>query len=154
MNYSTLQLKDLKGRDFIREQVRIRDGHACQRCFRLWAPGTRRFDVHHLDSAEEGQKGRRYNIHDFAKLVTLCHRCHFSLHSVRQKIKYGNNRKAASEGKDMSLMIIEALQKRLEIKWFRKMGWKLRQIATLYGVSHQRIHQILKTVDKSSLQMP
>ena len=77
-------------RDRIRELVRIRDNHTCQMCGRRWIVGNRRFDVHHEDESMEGKSHKRgitrYDRDNTDKMVTLCHKCHFSLDSVRRKI--------------------------------------------------------------------
>src|SRR3989344_3286690 len=46
--------KLLEGRDRLRELVRIRDNHTCQKCGKKWIEGTRRLDIHHLDEEFEG----------------------------------------------------------------------------------------------------
>ena len=84
------------GRNYIRELVRIRDNHTCQKCNKKWVTGERRFDVHHIDPNMEG-KSKIKNIvkldkENFDKMITYCHKCHFSEHSVRERIKKGINK--------------------------------------------------------------
>ncbi len=81
-------------RDQVREMVRLRDNHTCQMCLKKWEVGKRRFDVHHLDSELEGKSKERgasdtdrRNLH---RLITLCHKCHFSLDVVKEKISKGS----------------------------------------------------------------
>ena len=88
----TITLGHIEGsRDKIRERVRIRDNHICQICFKKWEIGKRRFDVHHLDINMEGKsfvKGiTKMDKENFKKLITLCHKCHLNLHTVREKMK-------------------------------------------------------------------
>lgn len=68
------------GRNLTREKIRIRDNNTCQLCYKVWAPGQRRFDVHHKDCKKE--KTRQYDIYEKEKdnLITLCHKCHFGIH--------------------------------------------------------------------------
>ena len=68
----------LRGRDYTREKVRIRDNHICQSCGKKWEYGTRRFDVHHLNGLC-GKKSRSCDsVTDINTLITLCHKCHFN----------------------------------------------------------------------------
>ncbi len=53
----------------LREAIKARDGHQCQRC------GRRRLHVHHVDH-DRGND-------DPTNLVTLCPRCHAAVHRVR-----------------------------------------------------------------------
>ena len=76
----------LRGRERTREMARIRDGHRCQICFRKWRAG-RRFDVHHLNG-ECGKKSKSYDrVADLVGLLTLCHKCHLRLDSVKKKMR-------------------------------------------------------------------
>lgn len=81
------------GLDFIRELVRMRDNHTCQQCLQKWEVGKRRFDVHHIDPEMEG-KGKYKGVikmdkSNFDKMITYCHKCHFSQHTVRSRISNG-----------------------------------------------------------------
>lgn len=80
-------------RDKFREKIRARDNYTCQNCFRVWKPGKRRFDVHHLDEKMDGKsriKGiLKYDKANADKLITLCHRCHFGLDRTRERIAKG-----------------------------------------------------------------
>ena len=82
-----VESNNLEGRDRLREIVRCRDSHTCQICSKVWQKEERRFDVHHLDENLEGKKGRKYlNNKDFDRMITLCHKCHFRLDSMRKKL--------------------------------------------------------------------
>lgn len=70
----------------IREIVRMRDNHTCQKCLKRWDVGTRRFDVHHLDQNKESSRDVEYDKKNLEKLITLCHACHIGLHEVRVKM--------------------------------------------------------------------
>src|SRR3990167_8056696 len=75
----------LEGRDYIREIVRIRDNHTCQKCFKKWEEGKRRFDIHHLNGLC-GKKSQSYDcFEEMDGLITLCHKCHLNLDEVREK---------------------------------------------------------------------
>lgn len=62
-------------------------------CGKVWVPGTRRLDVHHLDERMEGKSKTagitRYDIDNMDKMITVCHKCHYSLDCVRKKISKG-----------------------------------------------------------------
>lgn len=74
------------GRDFIREKIRQRDNHTCQHCKKVWEPGKRRFDVHHLDEVKD--KTRQYDNYEEEKdnLITLCHKCHLNIPGHKKKM--------------------------------------------------------------------
>lgn len=79
------------GRDRFREIIRIRDKHTCQICLRVWKKGERRFDVHHEDEEQEGRSKERgickRDKENMDKMITLCHKCHLSLDSVKAKMR-------------------------------------------------------------------
>lgn len=76
----------VSGMDRTREIVRIRDHHTCQSCGNVWVYGQRRFDIHHLNG-NCGKFSTSYDsVLDIDGLVTLCHKCHMNLESVREKI--------------------------------------------------------------------
>lgn len=81
----------LGGRDKIRELVRMKDNHTCQICLKKWVEGKRRFDVHHTNEKAEGKSSNKGCIEadkeNIKEMVTLCHKCHLSLDSVRAKMK-------------------------------------------------------------------
>lgn len=85
-------VKHIKGgRDKIRELVRIRDKYTCIKCGKIWVEGSRRFDVHHLDPEQEGKKARgegctKYDKENMDKMITVCHKCHYNLDVVKNKI--------------------------------------------------------------------
>ena len=68
--------------DYVREIVRQRDKHTCQKCGLKWKVGMRKLDVHHLVPEMNGrshEKGiSKYDRANMDKLITLCHRCHFN----------------------------------------------------------------------------
>jgi len=72
--------QELSGRDLIREQIRIRDNHTCQKCGKEWQEGMRRLDVHHKDCKKE--KTRQYENYkkEQYNMTTLCHKCHINLY--------------------------------------------------------------------------
>ncbi|MBU0769062.1 MAG: hypothetical protein KJ687_08225 [Proteobacteria bacterium] len=81
---------EFDGRDFLKEKIRKRDNWTCQTCGKIWQKGTRRFDVHHLDEELEGKIGLKYqNCKNPDRMITLCHKCHMSLESVRRKMSEG-----------------------------------------------------------------
>lgn len=76
----------LTGRDYVRFLVRKRDNFKCKKCKTKWNKGNRQFDVHHLNGLC-GKKSKAYDkITEIDGLITLCHRCHLNLHSVREKM--------------------------------------------------------------------
>lgn len=77
------------GIDFIREIVRTRDNHRCQKCFKKWIQGTRKFDVHHLDIKMESTRNINYDRKNIDKMITYCHKCHLNIHTVRNKMVEG-----------------------------------------------------------------
>ena len=86
-------LKNLSGRDWSRELVRIKFNHTCNKCGKKWLKNKRRFDIHHLNGIC-GKKSRGYdNIDDLKILVCLCHQCHLSLHEVRKKMSKPKTKK-------------------------------------------------------------
>jgi len=85
----------LEGRDFLKEKIRARDNWQCQLCYRVWHEGERRFDTHHQDEHKEGKIGKSYEFSKlFGEMITLCHKCHLNLPTVRKKM---------SEGKSLTL---------------------------------------------------
>jgi 5-methylcytosine-specific restriction endonuclease McrA len=123
----------LEGIDYIREQVRIRDKHTCQKCNKVWESG-RRFDVHHLDTTMESIRDYSYDKANQDKLITLCHKCHLNLPHISRKL-LTVPKKNMKRGK--------------EICSLRDEGLSLEEIGSLYGVSWQRIQQILKQFQSS-----
>jgi len=75
------------GLALVREKVRVRDNHTCQKCLKVWIKGRRRFDVHHLDIKMESKRDIDYDRNNMDKMITLCHKCHLNLHTVREKIR-------------------------------------------------------------------
>jgi predicted transcriptional regulator len=83
----------MTGLNYIREEIRRRDNYTCQICLRKWELGKRRFDVHHEDERFEGRSNKNgaYKIdkENWRKMITLCHKCHMNLDSVRAKMLKG-----------------------------------------------------------------
>jgi hypothetical protein len=80
------QLRILKGREYNRELVRIRDNHTCQLCGYKWKEGERRLDIHHLDCKKE--KTRQYDRPiEFRNMITLCHKCHLNIPAHKQTMR-------------------------------------------------------------------
>lgn len=82
----------LSGRDSVREKIRIRDNHTCQKCGKKWAKGERRFDVHHKDCIKE--KTQQYDNYEIEKdnMVTFCHHCHLNLPEHKSAMSEARNR--------------------------------------------------------------
>ena len=77
----------LEGKDRLKEMVRRRDNHTCQICLKKWRKGQRRFDVQQLDEELEGKAGLIYkNWKNLDRQITLCHKCHLNLDSVKKKM--------------------------------------------------------------------
>ena len=83
------KVRELEGIDFIRQKVRDRDNNTCQKCGKKWEKGKRRLDVHHLDIKMESVKNYAYDRDNQDKMITYCHKCHLSLHTVGHKISIG-----------------------------------------------------------------
>ena len=81
----------LSGMDTLREKVRMRDKHTCQKCGKKWEKGKRRFDTHHLDEEYEGLNGGRgyYTLDKtlLDRIITLCHKCHLNLPHIKAKMR-------------------------------------------------------------------
>lgn len=78
--------RPLEGLDFIREKVRVRDQHQCQKCGKKWVKGKRRFDIHHLEDRMESVRDYQYDKNNMDKMITYCHKCHLNLHGVKRKM--------------------------------------------------------------------
>ena len=79
--------KGLRGREWTRELVRIRDKHTCQDCNKEWAVGMRRFDCHHINGLC-GKMGRKYDrVDELDSMITLCHKCHYGRHDFSMRNK-------------------------------------------------------------------
>lgn len=123
---------ELQGRDVTRELVRRRDNYECQDCHKKWKIGERRFDCHHIN----GMCGKLTKKYESAKhisgMITLCHKCHFNRpeHRVKSIDWHGGAPSKVPREKYGELKIMR-----------QKMT--LQQIGTKFGVSRQRIHQIL-----------
>lgn len=123
---STATAKTVDGRNYVRELARTRDRYTCQTCGKVWRPGSRRLDVHHLDGLCGTVGKGNDKLSDLPILITLCHRCHFN-HPLHSKAEY------------FSRWNIEKLQ------LLREQGISYRKIGVLFGVSGQRIQQVIKS---------
>lgn len=120
----------MSGRDYVREKVRIRDKHTCQKCKRKWLDGERRFDVHHIDGMC-GKKSRGYDrVSDMQGLITLCHSCHLSKHVDKIKFRVYLNSPLKNQTERIQYLI--------------KCGLSRDEIGRVYGVSSAAISKHLK----------
>ena len=72
------QLKDLTGRDYKREIIRIYFNHTCQKCGKVWDKKSRRLDVHHINQGNKMTNKYDKDV-DYNKVTLLCHKCHLNL---------------------------------------------------------------------------
>jgi hypothetical protein len=124
-----------QGRDYVRERVRVRDGHTCQSCGVFRHPsmrlGKRSLDVHHLDGLC-GKKSIRYDrVSEIDRLVTLCHKCHFNhpQHTIN-RAGYKDNRIPKQEYPALIKSLIDGVQR--------------KDLAKKYGVSKSAISMFAK----------
>lgn len=121
------------GRDYVRALIRCRDRHTCQKCKKRWTPGQRRFDVHHLDglcgqlSFELDRKA------DISKLITLCHKCHYSFGEVGAKIKKSKNKNIY---KDTDIL--------KSIKGLFTQGNSMKAISRKLSISYPSVRNIVR----------
>ena len=128
-------------RETNRELVRVRDNHTCQKCGKKWVKGCRRFDVHHLNGLC-GKKSKGYDKkEDMGGMITLCHKCHYSLpeHTIHSK-GYKDNIMKTIYGINGYKKYLERNNK---IILMRQQRFKLREIGEKFGISHERVRQIL-----------
>lgn len=126
-------VSSLSGRDRNREMVRIRDKHTCQACLRVWTPGTRRFDCHHLKGLC-GKSSREYDkSQDINSLITLCHKCHLNQPHVKAKMNKTTTREIKKEH------ILGMIRD-------RKNNMSYGKIAKKYGLSYPTTRKILMDV--------
>ena len=84
-NYINGNGNAVSGREYGRQLVRIRDKNTCRMCKKVWE-GGRKFDIHHLNGLC-GRKSRGYDrTSEMDGLITYCHKCHFGLKHIRQRI--------------------------------------------------------------------
>ena len=139
--------KVIKGRERTRYMVRRRDNFTCQDCKGVRTPEfvgkhnqklkdlkgrIRLFDVHHLNGLC-GKKSKAYDsVSDMDGLITLCHKCHYNRpeHRVHKMIFKNKNR-------------VVPLKEYGTIQKMREDRFTLREISEKYGVSRERIRQIL-----------
>lgn len=137
MNITKLTKISSGSRDRVRELVRIRDDHTCQCCKRKWNGKERRFDVHHLDEEKEGLNHRlpiSYDRNNMDKLITYCHKCHLNLDHIIEKFK-------------KRLSFVSQINQERNNNIFNEYGIgdiSMKKIASKYGVTHQRIQQIIQ----------
>jgi len=91
-----------------------RDKYTCQMCG-LTSHNRRKLIVHHKDG--NGIRSLSPN-HKLDNLVTLCQHCHQVLH-------------------------LNAMEKHFSILALRKEGYTLQGIGDIFGISRQRVHQII-----------
>lgn len=135
----------LKGRERARMRVRIRDAFSCRKCgtqrtlkYVAEHKGLKLHDVHHLDG-ECGKNSRGYDsVADLTKLITLCHKCHYSHHQFSKKLAQHHAQRTAYQG------ILSARD--IEMKDFRSKGLTLQEIGNKYSISRERVRQILLKV--------
>lgn len=135
-----IEIKNGGGRDYIRELVRMRDGHMCKKCGLRWVAGTRRLDVHHKDPKMEGMshtKGVvRKDKKNLSQMITLCHKCHLGLHQVKKKMSVAKRSKRLTEGRRKDILIL-----------CRK-GWRQVDVARMYKVTPQTINKYVRRYEK------
>ena len=120
MYYNYYSKKYPNGRDGMSPYSKINKAHCLTRdAYTCQICGaTHPLDVHHKDNGGVHINGDKTN-NSLSNLITLCRSCHFRLH-------YG------------------VLGKYINIITRRENGETLQQIADSFGVSRQRIHQIVK----------
>ena len=123
--------KKFQGRERTRELTRLRDNHTCQKCYKKWKVGERRFDIHHLNGLC-GKKSLSYDrVNEMDGLITYCHKCHLGLDSVRDKmVKAGKNYK------------INQKRNKIIVKLNGK-GKSRKEISNIFSISTERVRQIL-----------
>ena len=149
------------GRDRVRELVRMRDGYACQSCDAFRTPdmakaaGKRLFDVHHTNGMC-GKRSKGYDrISEMDGLITLCHKCHFNQHDWNpEPLKSLPERGAKyvrlfpTEPKPPRVRLPrpprQPSPRKLEILARFKAGATQSALAKEFGVSRQRINQIVR----------
>lgn len=141
----TLLIKKVTGRDFIREQVRLRDNFTCQKCGFMRNrkevekhnknTGTKlkgkikSLDIHHLN----GLCGKLSKAYDRKKdidgLITLCHSCHYNLNEHRCKSKEFKKQRELMFAKGGKLEFLWANEKfRAFHRKQQRKGFKLRAL--------------------------
>lgn len=137
-------LHSLEGRDLVREMVRARDGHQCMKCRAPWIIGSRRFDVHHLNNLC-GKKSRKYDrLSEIDGLITLCHKCHLSLHS--------NQMKMAAASRPNRLIGQAAAARRLKILELHLNGVTNADIAKQLKMKPQTLQSAINRIKKWQLR--
>ena len=116
------QKKYPNGRDGLSPYSRVNQGKCLARdnytCQICGATGNP--DVHHKDNGGRHIKGSATD-NSLSNLITLCKSCHHKLHHN-------------VIGKNEAIMVL------------REKGETLQQIANRYGVSRQRIHQLIRKI--------
>jgi len=109
-----------------KRQVRERDSHTCQKCFKKWEKG-KKFDTHHLIEDHEGTQ-----INDpIEYLITLCKSCHPGISPNRKKghQEYFKNKKEEPPmtNKEMKSYLVNLLfscLSRKELKKLKEVGYQ------------------------------
>lgn len=116
-----------------RQIVRKRDNYTCQDCKAIRIPeeavklNKRLFDVHHLNGLC-GKMSRKYDkVGTIGGLITLCHKCHFN----RPEHNHKGRPRIVDEKRYKDIVKMRANR------------FTLREIGEKYGVSRERIRQIL-----------
>jgi hypothetical protein len=114
--------KPVKDFPKIRRLCLIRDNYTCQICHKPSPPPYSDLNIHHKDG--NGYYTNKHPNNDLSNLVILCDKCHMQLH-------------------------FDVLEKQKSIVALRDEGFTLQAIGNKFGVSRQRIKQILdKGLDK------
>lgn len=78
---------DIRRYSRLKELIRARDNFTCQICGKIWKPGTRRFDIHHLDQEKENipysKEKYLWDKSNTDRMVTLCRKCHQNLEHIK-----------------------------------------------------------------------
>lgn len=141
----------MAGREFVREKVRARDNWTCQDCgirrgleevlrhnlFHKELKGKMKgLDVHHLNG-KCGLLSKAYDkMEDIEGLITLCHKCHYNRPEHKCK---------SAKWSEISRGYLIKVPRSIYSQIFsqRAKGMKIREIGKNFGVSYQRIQQIL-----------
>lgn len=110
-----------KGWSIIRLKVLARDDCICQKCY------EEAREVHHKDGTGSNRPEKDKN-NSMDNLITVCHRCHMQLEVGRRVF----NNKNWVEDKERNKKIIELSKKYSQVK-----------ISKMYGITRQRVNQIL-----------
>ena len=118
------------GWDKMRLKALDRDNHKCRFC------GEEANEVHHLDETGSNRPEKMKN-HKLGNLITLCHKCHIDIHDTKGT-GFGKGKWEAEEERNEE--IYSLLGKITQT-----------QIAKMYGITRQRVHQIIRRYEKKLL---